>query len=113
MSRWSLSGRIFQINPLSSCCRSRSLMAVSASRPLEARRVPHLLVGGRSFHNRAEIETLRAALDAIEWLDDELSVLATLRGALFATRDEELLASRARAGNSHPFRIPNEMRLDS
>ena len=29
---------------------------------LEARGIAHLLVGGRSFHNRAEIETLRAAL---------------------------------------------------
>ena len=30
---------------------------------------PHLLVVGRSFHNRGEIETLRAALAAIEWPD--------------------------------------------
>src|SRR5439155_8194526 len=44
---------------------------------LEARGIPHLLVGGRSFHNRAEIETLRAALAAIEWPEDELSVFAT------------------------------------
>ena len=27
-------------------------------RALEARGIPHLLVGGRSFHNRAEIESL-------------------------------------------------------
>ena len=66
-----------------------------ATRPyvqaLEARGVPHLLVGGRTFHNRDEIETLRAALAAIEWPDDELSVFATLRGSLFAIGDEELL----------------------
>jgi ATP-dependent exoDNAse (exonuclease V) beta subunit len=75
---------------------------------LEARGIPHLLVGGRSFHNRAEIETLRAALAAIEWPEDELSVFATLRGSLFAIGDEELLEYRHRIGRFHPFRIPNE-----
>ncbi|MGE5303583.1 MAG: UvrD-helicase domain-containing protein [Alphaproteobacteria bacterium] len=75
---------------------------------LEARGIAHLLVGGRSFHNRAEIETLRAALAAIEWPEDELSVFATLRGSLFAISDEELLEYRHRIGRCHPFRIPNE-----
>jgi ATP-dependent exoDNAse (exonuclease V) beta subunit len=75
---------------------------------LEARGIPHLLVGGRSFHNRAEIETLRAALAAIEWPDDELSVFATLRGTLFAIGDEELLECRHRFGRFHPFRIPKD-----
>ncbi len=64
---------------------------------LEARGVRHLLVGGRAFHDREEIETLRAALAAIEWPDDELSVFATLRGALFAIGDEELLEYRHRS----------------
>ena len=88
-----------------------------ATRPyvqaLEARGIPHLLVGGRSFHNRAEIETLRAALAAIEWPDDELSVFATLRGSLFAVGDEDLLEYRHRFGGLHPFRIPADpgMRL--
>ena len=77
-------------------------------RALEARGVPHLLVGGRSFHNRGEIETLRAALAAIEWPDDELSVFATLRGALFAIGDEELLEYRYQFKHFHPFRIPDE-----
>ncbi|HEU5463893.1 MAG TPA: UvrD-helicase domain-containing protein [Candidatus Binatia bacterium] len=75
---------------------------------LEARGIAHLLVGGRSFHNRAEIETLRAALAAIEWPEDELSVFATLRGSLFAIGDEELLEYRHRIGRFHPFRIPTE-----
>jgi ATP-dependent helicase/nuclease subunit A len=75
---------------------------------LEARGILHLLVGGRSFHNRAEIETLRAALAAIEWPEDELSVFATLRGSLFAIGDEELLEYRHRIGRFHPFRIPAE-----
>ena len=74
---------------------------------LEARGVRHLLVGGRAFHDREEIETLRAALAAIEWPDDELSVFATLRGALFAIGDEELLEYRHAHGRAlHPFRVP-------
>ena len=76
---------------------------------LEARGIPHLLVGGRSFHNRAEIEALRAALAAIEWPDDELSVFATLRGSLFAISDEELLEYRHKFGRFHPFRIPEKV----
>ena len=75
-------------------------------RALEARGIPHLLVGGRSFHNRAEIETLRAALAAIECPHDELSVFATLRGTLFAIGDEELLEYRHHFKQFHPFRIP-------
>jgi ATP-dependent exoDNAse (exonuclease V) beta subunit len=74
---------------------------------LEARGVRHLLVGGRAFHDREEIETLRAALAAIEWPDDELSVFATLRGALFAIGDAELLEYRHAHGRAlHPFRVP-------
>jgi ATP-dependent exoDNAse (exonuclease V) beta subunit len=73
---------------------------------LEARGIHHLLVGGRTFHNREEIETLRAALMAIEWPDDRLSVFATLRGALFAIGDEELLEYQRAGGRFHPFGLP-------
>jgi len=76
---------------------------------LEARGVKHLLVGGRAFHGREEIETLRAALMAIEWPDDQLSVFATLRGALFAIGDEELLEYHHHAGGFHPFRVPQTL----
>ncbi|MFI5076880.1 MAG: UvrD-helicase domain-containing protein, partial [Vicinamibacteria bacterium] len=77
---------------------------------LEARGVRHLLVGGRAFHDREEIETLRAALAAVEWPDDELSVFATLRGALFAIGDEELLEYRHRYGRApHPFRVAPDL----
>jgi ATP-dependent helicase/nuclease subunit A len=79
---------------------------------LEARGIRHLLVGGRSFHVREEVETLRTALAAIERPDDELSVFATLHGALFAVGDEELLEYRTRHGRLHPFRIPAELRAD-
>jgi ATP-dependent exoDNAse (exonuclease V) beta subunit len=74
-------------------------------RALEARGIPHVLVGGKTFHDREEVETIRAALAAIEWPDDELSVFATLRGALFAIGDEELLDWRRRRGAFHPFRV--------
>jgi ATP-dependent exoDNAse (exonuclease V) beta subunit len=88
-------------------------------RALEARGVPHLLVGGKSFHAREEVETIRVALSAIEWPDDQLSVFATLRGSLFSIGDEELLEYRHRYGRQgeggavqlhvlHPFRIPPE-----
>jgi ATP-dependent helicase/nuclease subunit A len=70
---------------------------------LEARNIPHLLWGARSFHQREEIETVRAALNAIEWPDDELSVYATLRGGLFAIADNLLLRYRNRVRSFHPF----------
>jgi ATP-dependent helicase/nuclease subunit A len=63
-------------------------------RELEARRIPHVLVGGRSFHDREEVIALRNAITAIEWPDDELKVFATLRGPLFALSDEALLLFR-------------------
>jgi ATP-dependent exoDNAse (exonuclease V) beta subunit len=72
-------------------------------RALEARRIPHVVVGGRSFHSREEIEALRNALVAIEWPDDELSVYATLRGPLFSLTDDQLLAYRQRTGRFHPL----------
>src|SRR5205823_12153734 len=75
---------------------------------LEARGVPHLLVGGKSFHDREEVETMRAALAAIEWPDDDVSVFATLRGALFAIDDEALFLYRHRHGPLHPFRVPDD-----
>lgn len=79
-------------------------------RNLEAREIPHLLVGSKSFHSREEVETLRAALNAIEWPEDELSVFATLKGSLFALSDEMLLRFRHLAGRLHPFRaIPENL----
>jgi len=78
---------------------------------IEARGIPHLLVGGKAFHGREEVETIRAALAAIEWPDDELSVFATLKGSLFAIDDEQLLEFRHRFAPTpfHPFRIPREL----
>ena len=73
---------------------------------LEARGIPHLLVGGKAFHNREEVETMRAALAAVEWPDDELSVFATLRGSLFAVGDELLLEYHHRFGPVAPLSAP-------
>ncbi len=72
---------------------------------LEARGVDHLLAGSKSFHHREEVETLRIALTAIEWPDDELSVFATLKGSLFAIPDEALLLYRHHHRSLHPFHI--------
>jgi ATP-dependent helicase/nuclease subunit A len=73
-------------------------------RSLEAREIPHLLVGSKSFHSREEVETLRAALTAIEWPDDELSLFATLKGSLFAIPDNLMLRFQHEIGRLHPFR---------
>jgi ATP-dependent exoDNAse (exonuclease V) beta subunit len=79
-------------------------------RSLEAREIPHLLVGSKSFHSREEVETLRAALTAIEWPEDELSVFATLKGSLFAIPDNLLLRFHHEKGKLHPFRtLPEDL----
>ena len=72
---------------------------------LEARGIPHVLVGGRAFHEREEVEAIRAALTAIEWPDDELSVFATLRGPFFAIGDEELLEWAHRFGRQDRLKL--------
>ncbi len=80
-------------------------------RALEARRIPHVLVGGRSYHAREEVVALRNAVAAVEWPDDELSVFATLRGPFFALGDDALLGYRHRAGALAPFRRIAEAEL--
>jgi len=72
-------------------------------RALEARHLPHLLVGGTSFHVREEVEAIRNALAAIERPEDELAVFATLHGPFFALGDGALLAFRERYKTLHPF----------
>ena len=63
-------------------------------RCLEGRGIRHVLVGSKSFHQREEVGTVRTALRAIEWPDDELSVFAVLRGSLFFIPDTSLLKFR-------------------
>jgi ATP-dependent exoDNAse (exonuclease V) beta subunit len=118
-SRWKVSGRSSDTDPRLSNVQARDICILFRRflsfgddvtqryvRALEARGVRHVLVGGKSFHDREEVETLRAALSAIEWPDDELAVFAALRGALFAIGDEELLEWKQRFKIFHPFRIP-------
>jgi ATP-dependent helicase/nuclease subunit A len=88
--------------------RLRRWGGVDVPRPyaqaLEARRVPHVLVGGRSFHQREEVMALRTALFAIDRPDDEYSVYATLRGPFFAFTDEQLFSFKHEQGKLHPLR---------
>ncbi len=81
-------------------------------RALEAKGIPHLLVGGRSFHEREEVEAVRTALSAIEWPDDELAVFATLRGTFFAIGDEELWEYKETVRPLHPFRLPTPVEFE-
>lgn len=80
-------------------------------RSLEARRIPHILVGGRSFHDREEVAALRTVLTAVEWPDDALSVYGALRGPFLALGDDALLAFKARQGHLHPLRKVDESAL--
>jgi ATP-dependent exoDNAse (exonuclease V) beta subunit len=73
-------------------------------RALEVRQLPHVLVGGRSFHDREEVLAIRNAVAAIEWPEDELRVFATLRGPFFALGDDALLSLRGHVGHLHPLR---------
>jgi ATP-dependent exoDNAse (exonuclease V) beta subunit len=101
-SGWTIEkeSKLVQVRPRHICVLFHRLrnFASDVARPyvraLEARRIPHLLVGGRSFHDREEIIALCNALTAIEWPDDELKVFATLRGPFFAIGDEALLLYR-------------------
>ncbi len=75
---------------------------------LESRGLTHLLVGGKAFHEREEVDALRTALTAIEWPDDALSVFATLRGPFFAVAEEELLAWHALGHGFRPYHVPHD-----
>jgi ATP-dependent exoDNAse (exonuclease V) beta subunit len=79
-------------------------------RALEARGIEHLLVGSKSFHRREEVGTLRTALRAIEWPDDELSVFAVLHGSLCAVLDATLLRFKNAYGSFRPMRdLPDDL----
>jgi ATP-dependent exoDNAse (exonuclease V) beta subunit len=82
-------------------------------RCLEARGIPHLLVGSKSFHRREEVATLRTALRAIEWPDDELSVFAVLRGSLVAVLDDTLLRFKNTYGGFNPMKdLPEQVETE-
>ncbi|MEM7248024.1 MAG: UvrD-helicase domain-containing protein [Acidobacteriota bacterium] len=73
-------------------------------RELEKRRIPHVQIGGHSFHDREEVLALRNALCAIEWPDDHLRVYATLHGPFFGIGDDVLLDFHQNVGRLHPLR---------
>jgi ATP-dependent exoDNAse (exonuclease V) beta subunit len=104
------------VEPRHVCLLFRNLRPFSgdATRPyveaLEARELPHLLIGGSAFHSREEVETLSVALAAIERPNDELAIFATLRGPLFALSDAALLLWRERVGSLNLFRpVPEDL----
>jgi ATP-dependent exoDNAse (exonuclease V) beta subunit len=76
---------------------------------LESRGVPHLLVGGKAFHEREEVDALRTAVTAIEWPGDALSVFATLRGPFFAIGEEDLLRYHALGHGFRPYDVPDDL----
>jgi len=80
-------------------------------RALEVRRIPHVLVGGKSFHEREEVIALRNALSAVEWPDDGMSVYAALRGPFFALSDDALIAFRHTQKHLHPLRKRSDAQL--
>ena len=80
-------------------------------RALEVRRLPHVLVGGKSFHEREEVIALRSALAAIEWPDDGMSIYAALRGPFFALSDDALIAFRHTQRHLHPLRKRDDAKL--
>jgi ATP-dependent helicase/nuclease subunit A len=111
---WLIQKSGWSIQPSDVCILFRRFLSFGedVTRPyveaLEARSIAHVLVGGKTFHGREEVESIRAALAAVEWPDDELSVFATLRGALFAIGDEDLLEWHHLYRGFHPFRVPQE-----
>ena len=80
-------------------------------RALEVRRLPHVLVGGKSFHEREEVIALRSALAAVEWPDDAMSIYAALRGPFFALSDDALIAFRHTQRHLHPLRKRDDAKL--
>ena len=58
--------------------------------------ISHSLAAVQTYIGSAELSFLRAALTAIEFPEDELSVYATLRGPLFAIPDQDLFLFRER-----------------
>jgi ATP-dependent helicase/nuclease subunit A len=82
-------------------------------RALEARRVPHVLSGGRGLFEREEVRALMAALTAVEWPDDELAVYATLRGPFAGFSDDVLLRYRLTDGSLSPFRADPEAHAEA
>jgi len=70
---------------------------------LEARSIPHVLIGGRAFRDREEILAFLTVIRAIEYPSDALSVYGTLRGPFFGCTDDALLVHRNDVGPWNPL----------
>lgn len=81
-------------------------------RALEARRVPHVLVGGRGFFEREEVLALRNASNCIEFPFDEMATYATLRGPLFALTDSAIFGYRSAARTLDSRKVGSVTALD-
>jgi superfamily I DNA/RNA helicase len=112
-SGWTVeeAGKRVPVAPRHVCLLFKSLHSTFKEDPvrgyvdaLERRQVPHVLMGGRTFHDREEVGALRQALAALEWPDDELAVYATLHGPFFALNDDALLAYKDTLGHLSPVR---------
>ncbi len=73
---------------------------------LRSRDIPHSLQAVESYIGSAEVSFLRAALTAVEFPGDELSVYATLRGPLFSIPDQDLFLFRERGTRLRPSPSP-------
>ncbi len=71
---------------------------------LHDRGIPHSLNAVRTYIGSAELTFLRAALTAVEFPQDELSVYATLRGPLFSFADQDLFRFVRTHGRLRPDR---------
>ncbi len=70
---------------------------------LEARSIPHVLIGGRAFRDREEVLALLTVIRAIEYPSDTLSVYGALRGPFLGLPDDALLVHRSAVGPLNPL----------
>jgi ATP-dependent helicase/nuclease subunit A len=80
-------------------------------RALEARGVPVRSAERSGFFEREEIFALRTVLQAIEWIDDELSVYGALRSLYLALSDADLLSYAREHGSLRPLQVPKKAEL--
>lgn len=100
-------GKTEKIRPSDICIlfrRFRASITRGYVRSLESHEIPHVLIGSKSLHDREEVMVLRAALNAIEWPEDELCVFAVIKGPLFAVSDSILFKFKCMYGPLHPFK---------
>ncbi len=74
--------------------------------PLRSEAIPYITEGGKLYYTRQEIRDLAAALWAVEDPWDSLSLVASLRSALFGFSDEELFLFIRNGGRFH-YLAPN------